>query len=51
MIWLIGAHFGHDHSYNITDYMGPIHHRIMQQRAHESLESHENVYAIVMFAG
>ena len=30
MIWLIWAHFGHDHPYHINDYMRPIHHRAMK---------------------
>ena len=51
MIWLIGGHFDNDHPYSITDYMAPIHHRMIKQRAQECLESQENVGAIVMFVG
>ena len=51
MIWLIGAHFSHDHPYYITDYMRPIHLRTLKQRAQESSESQENVDAIFMFVG
>ena len=46
MIWLIWAHFGHDHPYCINDFMKPIHHRRVKRSAHESLESQGNVNAI-----
>ena len=51
MIWLIWAHFDDDHPFDINDYMRPIHHRRMKQRAQESLESQENVDTIFMFMG
>ena len=51
MILLIGAHFGNDHPNYINDYMRPIHHRIMKQRAQESLESHKYVDTIFIFVG
>ena len=51
MIWLIGAHFGHDYPYYFTDYMKPMHLRTMKQRAQERSESQENVDAIFIFVG
>ena len=51
MIWLIWAHFGHDHPYHINDYMRPKHHKTMKRRAQESLECQENVDAIIIFIG
>ena len=45
MIWLIEAHFGHNDPYLINDYERHVHHRIMKQKAQESLESQENVDA------
>ena len=51
MIKSIGANFGHDYPYCITDYMGPMHPRTMKQRAQESSESQENVDAIFLFVG
>ena len=51
MIRLIGAHFGHDHPYYSTDFIRPIHLRIMKQTAQESLESQENVDATFMCVG
>ena len=49
MIWLIGAHFDHDHPYHVNDFMRPLHHRPMKQRAQQSFKSQENVDAIFMF--
>ena len=46
-LYMAGAH----NKNNITDYMRTIHHRIIKERAQESLESQENVDAILMIVG
>ena len=51
MIWLNGTYFGHDGPYCIDGFKGTLHHRIMKQRAQESLESQERAEVIFMIIG
>ena len=46
VIWLNEAQFGHHCLYYIDDFKRTMHHRIMKQRAQDSLEPEEHADAI-----